>query len=96
MSKNKEYTEKIKVITDDIVGMESIIEDFENNDDVSENNIVITLDCKIKAINGKNIFVDFNGYGLIFETKNKFNKNDIISVKYTGEIGKPDFKAWVE
>lgn len=96
MSKNREYTEKIKVVTDDIISMESTIKDFENKDDVVSENIVTTLDCKIKAINGKNIFVDFNGYGLIFETKNKFNKNDIISVKYTGEIGKPDFKAWVE
>ena len=36
--------------------------------------------------------VCFNGFGLSVPTDKSYNAGDTITIEYTGEIGKPDFK----
>ena len=62
-------------------------------DDVTVEDTIIPeniISCKvIKSISNDKAIIDFNGYGLIVS----FNeKADVVNVKYTGDIGTPDFK----
>ena len=89
-------TENDEIVSDDI--LEADIEDTEN--DISEvdvsNNTEETVDkdnivsCKIiKSISNDKAIIDFNGYGLIVSLNEKAG---VVNVKYTGNIGSPDFK----
>ena len=48
------------------------------------------ISCKvIKSVSNDKAIIDFNGYGLIVSLN---EKADFVNVKYTGNIGTPDFK----
>lgn len=73
-----------EIATDNV---EDVIEDVTVEDTTASGNI---LSCKvIKSISGNKAIIDFNGYGLIVSTD---KKTDFVDVKYTGNIGTPDFK----
>lgn len=80
-------------------GNETIIEDsVVEIEPVKETSKSETKKCKIINVTSKNISVDFNGFGVSIDVKNpqEYKKNKVIPVFYSGEIGKPDFKIWVD
>jgi len=50
--------------------------------------------CKILWVNNNSFGIDFQGYGISFNTQNNqtINNKDYMKVKYIGTIGKDDFK----
>lgn len=73
-----------EIVTDDV---EDVIDDVTVEDTFISENII---SCKvIKSISNDKAIIDFNGYGLIVSLNEKV---DVVNVKYTGNIGTPDFK----
>ena len=73
-----------EIVTDDV---KDVIDDVTVEDTIISENII---SCKvIKSISNDKAIIDFNGYGLIVSLN---EKADVVNVKYTGNIGTPDFK----
>ena len=79
----------------DIVEIEEIVTNNVDDvvDDVTVEDTIIpenTISCNvIKSISNDKAIIDFKGYGLIVSLN---EKADVVNVKYTGNIGTPDFK----
>lgn len=74
---NKEFS------TDEVKGV----------DDKKKNKITTkTKECKVlrQDLNKGILYFDFNGYGIEIECKNKI-ETKYVAIKYSSEIGKPDF-----
>ena len=73
-----------EIVTDNV---EDVVDDVTVEDTIIPENII---SCKvIKSISNDKAIIDFNGYGLIVSLN---GKADVVNVKYTGNIGTPDFK----
>ena len=79
----------------DIVEIEEIVTNNVDDvvDDVTVEDTIIpenTISCNvIKSISNDKAIIDFKGYGLIISLN---EKADFVNVKYTGNIGTPNFK----
>ena len=72
------------IVTDNV---EDVVDDVTVEDTIIHENII---SCKvIKSVSNGKAIIDFNGYGLIVSLN---EKADFVNVKYTGNIGTPDFK----
>ena len=72
------------IVTDNI---ENVVDAVTVEDTIIPENII---SCKvIKPISNDRAIIDFNGYGLIVSLNEKAG---VVNVKYTGNIGSPDFK----
>ena len=73
-----------EIVTDNV---EDVVDDVTVEDRIIPENII---SCKvIKSVSNDKAIIDFNGYGLIVSLN---EKTDVVNVKYTGNIGTPDFK----
>ena len=72
------------IVTDNV---EDVVDDVTVEDTIIPEN---TISCNvIKSISNDKAIIDFKGYGLIVSLN---EKADVVNVKYTGNIGSPDFK----
>ena len=73
-----------EIVTNNV---EDVVDDVTVEDRIIPENII---SCKvIKSISNDKVIIDFKGYGLIVSLN---EKADVVNVKYTGNIGSPDFK----
>ena len=73
-----------EIVTDNV---EDVVDNVTVEDTIISENII---SCKvIKSVSNDKAIINFNGYGLIVSLN---EKADVVNVKYTGNIGTPDFK----
>ena len=82
LDSSKETEEMMVDNIEDIAVNADIVEDTTTNENI--------ISCKvIKTISKNKVIINFNGFGLIVNITESANS---VNVKYTGNIGTPDFK----
>ena len=82
LDSSKETEEMMVDNIEDIAVNADIVEDTTTNENI--------ISCKvIKTISKNKVIINFNGFGLIVNISESANS---VNVKYTGNIGTPDFK----
>ena len=90
-------------VSGDLETVEPIIEGIADESDYIpvievEELISETKVCKIVGLIPNAVHVDFDGYGVAVHIRNPelYKNRKMIRVSYSGEIGQPDFKAWLD
>lgn len=62
----------------------------------TETPIQLQEKCIVKTVSDNNIGVYFKGFGISVLTKNQYNIGDEVTINYKSDIGKSNFKYWID
>lgn len=97
---NKVEDDKI-AIDDEEIKLKSKEIDNKTEEKLKVNDIKVEVKteiCKIKYIKNNKVAVTFKGYGIMVDLGDIEidNNKKTIAIQYTSDIGKSDFKYWIE